>query len=242
MPNRIRLLPILILVGVGLLALVSANLGHGLSRLADIGVPPLQAETASSSGATAPVNQAGQGSAAPSGRMQIAQAGGGQQGASNGSGAIPAGRPLRSEYLADHEELSPQELEVLQALAARRKQLEAREKDIADQERLLLATEQRVEEKIAELQNLKATIEGLLRQHDEQEEERLAALVKIYENMKPKEAATIFNGLDLEVALSVIERMKERKVAPILQYMDPEVAKQLTVELAQRRQLPIPKE
>jgi len=60
--------------------------------------------------------------------------------------------------------------------------------------------------------------------------------------MKPKDAARIFEELDMAVLLDVIERMKERKSAPILAKMNPVRAKAITLELAQRRELPIPRE
>jgi flagellar motility protein MotE (MotC chaperone) len=103
------------------------------------------------------------------------------------------------------------------------------------------AAEGRVDRKLEELKALQATIEGLLVQHDQQEEEQMQSLVKIYESMKPKDAARIFEQLDMVVLLDVIGRMKERKSAPILAMMDPERAKEVTLELASRRSLPIPR-
>ena len=133
---------------------------------------------------------------------------------------------------------TPAEVEVLQSLAERRRQLDLRGREIEAQEALLKAAERRVQEKIAELKKLEATIGGLIRQHDEQSEEQLKSLVKVYENMKPKDAARIFEELEMAVLLDVVERMKEAKIAPILASMDPGKAKSVTVELATRRKLP----
>jgi flagellar motility protein MotE (MotC chaperone) len=55
--------------------------------------------------------------------------------------------------------------------------------------------------------------------------------------MKPKDAARIFEKLDMETLLLVAERMKERKLAPIMAKMDPTKAKDITEELAQLRQV-----
>lgn len=54
----------------------------------------------------------------------------------------------------------------------------------------------------------------------------------MYENMKPKEAARIFDKLDMTVLLGVVQQMKTRKMAPILAKMNSSVAQRLTVELA----------
>ncbi len=124
-------------------------------------------------------------------------------------------------------------------MVARREELERRAQEMDRQAAVLEAAEGRIEEKIRELEALQAIIEGLLVKHDEQEEAQLRSLVKIYESMKPKEAARIFEELDMVVLLDVIGRMKERKSAPILAKMNPAKAKAVTLELAQRRELPI---
>lgn len=133
-----------------------------------------------------------------------------------------------------------EELELLQSLAKRRDELNARESDLGEREALLAATEQRIDDKLAELKLLQGTIEALVEQHDGEQEAQLKSLVKIYENMKPKDAAQIFQELELDVLLDVVDRMQERKVAPILAQMDPAKAREVTFELVQRRQLPLP--
>jgi flagellar motility protein MotE (MotC chaperone) len=60
-------------------------------------------------------------------------------------------------------------------------------------------------------------------------------LVKTYETMKPKDAARIFDTLEMEVLIEVAQRMKEAKLAPVLAAMDPAKAQSVTVELAARR-------
>ena len=139
-------------------------------------------------------------------------------------------------------DLTDEELSLLQALSQRREELEQRAREVDEREVLLKAAEQRIEQRIRELEGLQETIEALLVQHDEQTEAQMKSLVKIYESMKPKQAARIFEELDMDVLLEVIERMKERKSAPILAQMNPQRAKTVTLELAQRRELPIPRE
>jgi flagellar motility protein MotE (MotC chaperone) len=151
----------------------------------------------------------------------------------------PASKPAEAAPPAPRTaNFTPAELEVLQSLAERRQQLDLRSREVEAQEALLAAAERRVEEKIAELKKLETRIAGYIRQHDEQSEGQLKSLVKVYENMKPKDAARIFEELELSVLLDVVERMKEAKIAPILASMDPGKAKSVTVELATRRKLP----
>ena len=148
-----------------------------------------------------------------------------------------------AQVLEPHDpfDLSDEEIVLLQQLSKRREEIDAQARDIEQRGALLAATEERIEQKMEELRALQAAIEEMLIEHDEQEEAQMRSLVKIYENMKPKDAARIFEQLDMIVLLEVVDRMKERKVAPILAKMNPTKAKAVTLELAQRRELPIAK-
>jgi flagellar motility protein MotE (MotC chaperone) len=149
------------------------------------------------------------------------------------AGASAAAAPAS----AAEDEMSDAELATLQDLAARRDQLDAREKELDTRAGMLAAGQKRVDEKIAELKQLQATLQGLLKTYDEQETGKLKSLVKIYENMKPKDAAPIFEKLDMDTLLDIVERMKEAKVAPVLAKMNPAKAKEVTDELARRHQI-----
>ncbi len=154
--------------------------------------------------------------------------------------AAPDGK--MAALTADPFALTDAEIDLLQKLAARRAEIERQAEALEERRLLLTAVESRVDGKIEELKALQVMIQELLVQHDEKEEAQFASLVKIYENMKPKDAARILEQLDMVVLLEVIGRMKERKTAPVLAMMDPEKAKAITLELANRRTLPIPKE
>ena len=58
--------------------------------------------------------------------------------------------------------------------------------------------------------------------------------------MKPKNAARIFERLEMEILLDVVERMREAKTSLIFAAMDPAKAKAVTSRLAERRELPHP--
>ena len=138
----------------------------------------------------------------------------------------------------DPATLSETELAMLQSLAERRSELEARERVLDQREALITIAEQRLDEKLEELRILRGQIEEMLAVADEEDEEHILSLVRIYESMRPSDAAAIFDGLDLEVVLAVLQRMREQKSAPILASMNPERARVVTTELALRRQLP----
>jgi flagellar motility protein MotE (MotC chaperone) len=144
----------------------------------------------------------------------------------NSEGAAPAANaPLGP--------ISDQEL--LQHFAERRAEIEKRTKEIEQREALLTAAEKRIDQKVSEMQKVRSDIQKLMSQGDEKQSAQLESLVKIYETMKPKEAARIFEELEMPVLLGVIQKMKESKAAPILASMDPVKAKEVTSALIERR-------
>ncbi|NBX66004.1 MAG: flagellar protein FlbB [Proteobacteria bacterium] len=133
---------------------------------------------------------------------------------------------------------SPEQAQLLEDLAKRREQLKTREKALDTREAMMKAAENQLDEKIKELTDLKRQIEQLLGQQDVEEKNRIMSLVKIYEGMKPKDAATIFNQMNMSVLLKVVSKMSERKVAPIIAAMDTGKANELTVQLTEMKKLP----
>jgi flagellar motility protein MotE (MotC chaperone) len=135
-------------------------------------------------------------------------------------------------------ELTKSEIDTLQRLAERREIIERRERELTQKEGLVRAAEQRLDEKIAQMEKLEAELKGLVQQYDAKKQSEIEQLVRIYTAMKPKDAARIFDDLDMAILVGVVTNMKENKVAPILALMTPEKARQLTEELSTRRKLP----
>jgi flagellar motility protein MotE (MotC chaperone) len=140
--------------------------------------------------------------------------------------------------LSDPNAMSAAEIAVLQSLSQRRAELEARQREQDMREQLLAATEKKVNERIGELKSLEERIVALLGSREQESEEQLASLVKVYESMKPKDAAKIFEKLEEDVLLRVAQRMKPQKIGAVLAEMDPAQAQALTVQLATRLELP----
>ncbi len=136
--------------------------------------------------------------------------------------------------------LTQAEIALLQRLVERREQLEEQSTELDLRRGMLQAAEERIDDKIKQLRAFQETIEGLIDTYDEQQMAKVQSLVKIYENMKPKDAARIFEELEMDTLLLVAERMKERKLAVVMANMNPEKARDVTVELARLRSLPEP--
>lgn len=130
------------------------------------------------------------------------------------------------------------ELDLLQKLSARREALDMRERELDMREGLLKAAEQSLQAKTQELAALRKRIEAATSTFKKGEDEKFDSLVKIYEAMKPKEAARIFEELEMDVLIDVMKRMKEMKSSQILASMDPVRARVITTRLAERQPLP----
>jgi flagellar motility protein MotE (MotC chaperone) len=144
----------------------------------------------------------------------------------------------KKEVLLDPVLFTRSEIELLQELSKRRKELDGREGAIVQREGLLMAAENRLEVKINELEGIKTDIETLITKYNAQEEEKFKGLVAIYEKMKAKDSARIFDELDIEILLELFERMKASKSASILAQMKAVRAKEITSRIADRREMP----
>ena len=153
--------------------------------------------------------------------------------------AIPAKPPAQvcaptAAELAKEAGLSPAELQVLQSLGSRRGQLDQRETDLDTQVQLIAAAEAKLDARIAQMNGLKGDIQGLLNQGDQKQQAESDRLVRVYEAMKPKDAAARITLMDDSVRLPMTAKMKERALAAILAQMPVDDAKALTEKLANR--------
>lgn len=129
---------------------------------------------------------------------------------------------------------SPGERAILERLQDRRRELEARSRELDMRENLIKAAEKRLEAKVAELKDMQSRVTDAVGTRSKEEVSRFKGIVTMYESMKPKDAARIFDRLDLKVLVEVSTMMKPTKMSEILAHMSAEAAERLTVELANR--------
>ena len=103
---------------------------------------------------------------------------------------------------------------------------------------LLAETEKRIDEKIAQLAEMEGRILAVVEVQEQRENEKLDSLVRLYERMRPRDAARMIEDLDMTLQLEIATRMRSIKMAAILSAMDPVAARDLTRRLASRAQLP----
>lgn len=139
-----------------------------------------------------------------------------------------------SETNSASSNFSKSEIAILQELAERREALDIRSQEIDKKAIQLKVAEEEIDKKLAQLQTYEEKLQKLINKYNEQEKEQLAALVKMYSTMKPKDAARIFNTFDLDILVAILKEMKPSSSSAILSQMDAIKAKEVTTALISR--------
>ncbi len=142
--------------------------------------------------------------------------------------------PENVVYPDPNRPITASERAVLESLQARRQEIETRAREIDIRESLMKSAEKRIEGKIEEMKATEARVSVAGQQKQEQEAARFKGLVTMYESMKPKDAAKVFDRLELSVLFEIASQIAPRKMSDIMGQMQPEAAERLTVEMARR--------
>jgi flagellar motility protein MotE (MotC chaperone) len=231
MMHRPRLLPATILAMGLLLVLKSASLvwaataaeaGHGGEAVA-----------ADKGGAKAAGDPGGEKPAAAGPREPAA-----------GRAPTPDARAMPANIMSERvgKENSPQappvsdaERGVLLDLRHRREAIDERSHELEQRSAVLTAAETKLAARVEQLGALQAKLEQLDADRRAHDDANWTGLVHVYETMKPREAAAIFDALDMQVLLAVLDRMQPRRAAPVLAAMQPDRARLATQMLAELR-------
>ena len=216
---RVRVLPALIAVSIGVVAFKGVDIYQAVAQVVEgeaAGPPP---ETELTAGVGDRAGAAANDPAPP-------------------AGAARAEQCLPSLDYAAETGISEQEILVLRSLADRRKALDDREAGVETREQAAVAAEQRLQDQIAELKKVETNVQALLASMETKRDERMTALVKTYEAMKPKDAAEIFDGMDDKVLLDLAKSMKPANLAAVMSLMTPKRAEAVTRMLAQLASTP----
>lgn len=144
---------------------------------------------------------------------------------------IPDGKVV---YPDPNRAVTASERAVLESLQSRRQEIETRAREIDIRESLMKSAEKRIEGRIEEMKATEARVSAAGLQKNEAEAARFKGLVTMYEAMKPKDAAKVFDRLELSVLFEIASQIAPRKMSDIMGQMQPEAAERLTVEMARR--------
>jgi flagellar motility protein MotE (MotC chaperone) len=131
-------------------------------------------------------------------------------------------------------QISASERAILERLQSRRQEIEARQREIDIRESLLKSAEKRIENKVEEMKAVETRISATQAEQKAAEAQRMKGLVTMYEGMKPKDAARVFDRLEMGVLIEIASQIAPRKMSDIMGLMSPEAAERLTVEMARR--------
>src|SRR5258707_327954 len=91
----------------------------------------------------------------------------------------------------------------LSRLQSRRQELDARAREIDIRESLLKAAEKRIESCVEELKAVESRITTATDQKNETDAARFKGIITMYEGMKPKDAAKVFDRLEMSVLFDI---------------------------------------
>ena len=152
--------------------------------------------------------------------------------------AVPAPEVAKPDgvvvYPEQTQPVSASERAILERLQSRRQELEARAREIDIRENLLKAAEKRIESRVEEMKAVESRITTATGQKAETDAARFKGIITMYEGMKPKDAAKVFDRLEMSVLFEIASQIAPRKMSDILGLMSPEAAERLTIELARR--------
>ena len=140
----------------------------------------------------------------------------------NPSEAAPTSAPIS---------FSDSEIQILQELAERREALDTKAQEINKRAIQLKVAEDEIDKKLNQLKEYEQRLNKLINQYSEQEKENVVSLVKLYSSMKPKDAARIFNTMNLDISVAILKGMKPSASSAILSQMDSEKAQAITALL-----------
>jgi flagellar motility protein MotE (MotC chaperone) len=127
---------------------------------------------------------------------------------------------------------------LLRAIRERRHQLDTRAATLAERERMLEVIEKRASELMHALEESRDALEATLAKADDEADAQLTRLVTIYESMKPKDAARLFEAMPADVAAGFVRRMREAKSALIMAHLDANHAYAITLSIANHGRAP----
>lgn len=132
----------------------------------------------------------------------------------------------------------PMPSELLSAIAAERRDLEARTIRLDEREAMLAVAEARVRHEVDRLAAIKREIEGQLSQQSKLLDADLNRMGVTYSAMRARDAARIMDEMEPATVVAILDRMTERRSAPILGAMTPLKAQEVTRLIMERHQVP----
>jgi flagellar motility protein MotE (MotC chaperone) len=125
---------------------------------------------------------------------------------------------------AKPESKSVDESDFLFKLAERKKELDQREEDLNKKSAEIEKQKKDIESKLVQLEDYRTKISTLLKERITVDSSKVDTLVQVYSNMKPIQAAQVFEKMDEDLVIEILSRMKKKSAADILNLIKTEKA------------------
>lgn len=142
------------------------------------------------------------------------------------------GKQGHSESIDEDPVVAHAESDLARDILARKSVISDEQQKLDQQKRILSTARSVLDERMKSLDDSVANLERKQAAHKEIVEAETNRLVKIYEDMPPKEAAAIFNIMDIHVLVSVASKMNTRRVSAVMGNMMPERVNMLSQFMA----------
>ncbi|WP_319545563.1 MotE family protein [Ruegeria conchae] len=142
---------------------------------------------------------------------------------------------LAEQIKSERIETSAADLQVLLTELLRREvELNQRESMIVDREHALDIADQAIETRLAMLQEAEESLRETVAIAETAAESDLTQLTDVYQSMKPKDAAALFETMDAVFAAGFLSRMPPEAAANVMAGLSPEAAYGISVIMAGR--------
>jgi flagellar motility protein MotE (MotC chaperone) len=132
------------------------------------------------------------------------------------SGSTTASGTIRAEIEDDSD--------YIYKLSERKRVLDLREEELNKKAAEIEAQKAVIEKKLVELEEYRTKISTMLQDRIKSDDGKVETLVQVYTNMKPSQAAKIFETMDEDLVIDILSRMKKKSAAEILNLIKTEKA------------------
>ena len=138
--------------------------------------------------------------------------------------AVAASGTIRAEVEDDSD--------YIYKLTERKRVLDQREEELNKKAAEIEAQKLVIEKKLTELEEYRVKISTMLQDRIKADDSKVETLVQVYTNMKPGQAAKIFETMDEDLVIDILSRMKKKSAAEILNLIKTEKAQAFAEKFA----------
>ncbi len=125
-----------------------------------------------------------------------------------------------------------EQLAFFNKLEERNQQLDSKEKELQKLEEELQEQKLALEKRLRDLEEIRTKISSRLDEKVKVDQEKVDKLVEFYSNMKPQNAAKVFEDIDEDLAVEILNKMKKKSAADIMNLLKSDKAQKLSEKFA----------